>query len=63
MHVPHRGRAPVASCASVEVLEGVEVLAGDTAALGEQGREVVRPGAEGLAACFCNTAWRVSVSR
>ena len=48
VHVPHRGRAPVASRAGMEVLESVEVLAGDTAALGEQGREVVRPGAEGL---------------
>ena len=47
MHVPHRGRAPVAPRASVEVLEGVEVLAGDAAALGQQGCEVVRPGAEG----------------
>ena len=33
---------------SVEFLEGVEVLAGDAAALGQQGCEVVRPGAEGL---------------
>ena len=47
----------------MEFLEGVEVLAGNAAALGQQGREVVRPGAKGLAACFCNAAWRVSVSR
>ena len=32
----------------MEVLESIEVLAGDAAALGQQGREVVRPGAEGL---------------
>ena len=47
MHVPHRGRSLVASCASVEFLEGVEVLAGNAAALGQQGRKFVRPGAEG----------------
>ena len=32
----------------MEILEGVEVLAGDAAALGQQGSEFVRPGAEGL---------------
>ena len=32
----------------MEVLEGIEVLAGDAAALCEQGGEFVRPGAEGL---------------
>ena len=48
MHVPHRGRAPVAASPGMEVLEGVEVLAGDAAALGQQGSEFARPGAEGL---------------
>ena len=48
MHMPHRGRAPVAACAGMEVLEGIEVLAGNAAALGQQGGEIVRPGAEGL---------------
>ena len=47
MHVPHRGRSQVAARASVEFLEGVEVLAGNAAALGQQGGEVVRPGAKG----------------
>ena len=47
MHVPHRGRAPVAPRPGMEVLEGVEVLAPDAAALGQQGREFVRPGTEG----------------
>ena len=46
MHVPHHGRAPMASRPGMEVLEGIEVLAGDAAALGQQGREVARPGAE-----------------
>ena len=47
MHVPHRGRAPVAPRPCMEFLEGVEVLAPDAAALGQQRGEVVRPGAEG----------------
>ena len=47
MHVPHRGRAPVAPRPGMEVLEGVEVPAPDAAALGKQGGEFVRPGAEG----------------
>ena len=47
VHVPHRGRAPVAPRPGMEVLEGVEVLAPDAAALGKQGGEFVRPGAEG----------------
>ena len=44
MHVPHRGRPPVAPRAGMEFLEGVEVLAADAAALGKQGGEFVRPG-------------------
>ena len=32
----------------MEVLKGVEILAGDAAVLGKQGGEFVRPGAEGL---------------
>ena len=47
MHVPHRGRAPVPASPGMEFLEGVEVLAGNAAALGQQGCEVVRPGAKG----------------
>ena len=47
MHVAHRGRAPVAARPCMEILEGVEVLAADTAALGQQGREIARPGTEG----------------
>ena len=35
MHVPHRGRAAVAPRPGMEVLEGVEVLAPDAAALGQ----------------------------
>ena len=38
----------MASRPGMEVLEGIEVLAGDAAALGQQGREVARPGAESL---------------
>ena len=48
MHMPHRGRAPVAACAGVETLEGVELLAPDATAPGEQGGEFRRAGAEGL---------------
>ena len=48
MHVPHRGRAPVPPRPCMEILEGVEILAPDTAAFCQQGREFVRPGAEGL---------------
>ena len=48
MHVPHRGRSPVPARPGMEVLEGIEVLAPDAPALCEQGREFVRPGAEGL---------------
>ena len=47
MHVAHRGRAPVASRAGMEILEGIEIPAPDTAAFCQQGGEVVRPGAEG----------------
>ena len=47
MHEPHRGRAPVAARAGMEFFEGVEVLAPDAAALGQQGGEVIRPGAKG----------------
>ena len=47
MHVAHRGRAPVAPRPGMEVLEGVEILAPDAAALGEQGGEFVWPGTEG----------------
>ena len=32
----------------MEILESIEVLAPDAAALGEQGGEVIRPGAEDL---------------
>ena len=46
--MPHRGRAPVATCAGVEVLEGVELLGANAAAFGEQGGEFRRAGAEGL---------------
>ena len=48
MHVPHRGGAPVTARPGMEFLEGIEVLAGDAAALGQQARKIVRPGAEGL---------------
>ena len=48
MHVPHRGGTPVPTRPGMEFLEGVEVLAPDAAALGQQGREFARPGAEGL---------------
>ena len=47
MHVPHRGRAPVPASPGMEIPEGVEVLAGNAAALGQQRCEFVRPGAEG----------------
>ena len=47
MHEPHRGRAAVAARAGMEFFEGVEVLAPDAAALGQQGGEVIRPGAKG----------------
>ena len=47
MHVAHRGRAPVAVRPCMEFLEGIEILAADTAALGQQGREIARPGTEG----------------
>ena len=47
MHEPHRGRAPVAARAGMEFFEGVEVLAPDAAALGQQGGEVIRQGAKG----------------
>ena len=48
MHMPHRGRSPVLARPSMEVLEGIKVLAGDAAALGQQGRKVVWSGTEGL---------------
>ena len=47
VHVAHRGRAPVAARAGMEVLEGVEIPAPDGAMLGQQGGEVIRPGTEG----------------
>ena len=48
MHVAHRGRAPVPAHPCMEFLEGIEILAADAAALGQQGREFARPGTEAL---------------
>ena len=48
MHVAHRGRPPVASRPCMEILESIEVLAPDTAEMGQQGGEVAGPGAEDL---------------
>ena len=44
MHVPHRGRAPVPTSAGMEVLELVEIFAGDAGAFGQQGGEFVGGG-------------------